>query len=52
MFNMALLLQRKDRCAEAADYWPRYLAIDRQSEWASRAGRSLKFCEMQQHLIV
>ena len=51
MFNLALLLQRKDRCAEAADYWRRYLAIDGQSEWASRARRSLKFCEMQQHLI-
>jgi hypothetical protein len=29
----------------------RYLAIDSQSEWATRARRSLKFCEMQQHLI-
>ena len=52
MFNLALLLQRKNQCAEAADYWRRYLAIDGQSEWASRARRSLKFCEMQQHLIV
>jgi len=52
IFNSALLLQRKNQCAEAADYWRRYLAIDRQSEWASRARRSLKFCEMQQHLIV
>jgi tetratricopeptide (TPR) repeat protein len=49
MFNLALLLQRKNQCAEAADYWRRYLAIDGQSEWASRARRSLKFCEMQQH---
>jgi hypothetical protein len=31
--------------------WRRYLAIDGQSDWASRARRSLKFCEMQQHLI-
>jgi len=52
MFNLALLLQRTNQCAEAADYWRRYLAIDGQSEWASRARRSLKFCEMQQHLIV
>ena len=53
MFNLALLLQRNNQCAEAADYWRRYLAIDGQSdEWASRARRSLKFCEMQQHLIV
>ena len=50
MFNLALLLQRNTQCAEAADYWRRYLAIDSQSEWASRARRSLKFCEMQQHL--
>ena len=39
-FNLALLLQRKNQCAEAADYWRRYLAIDGQSEWASRARRS------------
>jgi tetratricopeptide (TPR) repeat protein len=52
MFNLALLLQRTNQCAEAADCWRCYLAIDGQSEWASRARRSLKFCEMQQHLIV
>jgi Tfp pilus assembly protein PilF len=51
MFNLALLLQRRNECAEAADYWRRYLAIDDQSEWATRARRSLKFCEMQQQLI-
>ena len=51
MVNLALLLQRKNLCAEAPSYWRRYLAIDSQSEWASRARRSLKFCEMQQHLI-
>src|SRR5215469_8146742 len=50
IFNLALLLQRRNECAEAADYWRRYLAIDGQSEWATRARRSLKFCEMQQHL--
>jgi tetratricopeptide (TPR) repeat protein len=49
MFNLALLLQRKDQHAEAADYWRRYLASDCQSEWAARARRSLKFCEMQLH---
>jgi tetratricopeptide (TPR) repeat protein len=47
MFNLALLLQRKDQHAEAADHWRRYLTSDRQSEWAARARRSLKFCEMQ-----
>jgi tetratricopeptide (TPR) repeat protein len=47
MFNLALLLQRKGAYAEAADYWRRYLASDRVSEWAARARRSLKFCEIQ-----
>jgi hypothetical protein len=32
MFNLALLLQRRNECAEAAVYWRRYLAIDGQSE--------------------
>ena len=50
MFNLALLLQRTSRYAEAADYWRRYLANDRQSEWAAQARRSLKFCEMQINL--
>jgi tetratricopeptide (TPR) repeat protein len=50
MFNVALLLQRKSQYAEAADYWRRYLASDRQSEWAARARRSLKFCEMEVQL--
>jgi tetratricopeptide (TPR) repeat protein len=48
-FNLALLLQRKNEYTEAADYWRRYLANDCQSEWAARARRSLKFCEMQIH---
>jgi hypothetical protein len=47
MFNLALLLQRTNQYAEAADYWRRYLARDGQSERAARARRSLKFCEMQ-----
>src|SRR5215813_11627468 len=47
MFNLALLLQRKGAYAEAADYWRRYLASDRASEWGARARRSLKFCEIQ-----
>ena len=51
MFNLALLLQQKNQYAEAADYWRRYLANDRQSEWAARARRSLKFCEMQINLV-
>ena len=51
MFNLALLLQRRNHYTEAADYWRRYLASDCQSEWAMRARRSLKFCEMQGYLI-
>jgi hypothetical protein len=51
MFNLALLLQRTNQYAEAADYWRRYLASDCQSDWAARARRSLKFCEMQINLI-
>src|SRR6516164_5595818 len=47
VFNLALSLQRKGSYAEAADYWRRYLASDRASEWAARARRSLKFCEIQ-----
>ena len=51
MFNLALLLQRTNQYAEAADCWRCYLVSDTQSEWAARARRSLKFCEMQTHLI-
>ena len=51
MFNLALLLQRNNEYPEAVNYWRRYLATDSQSEWAARARRSLKFCEMQVHLI-
>jgi tetratricopeptide (TPR) repeat protein len=52
MFNLALLLQRKGAYAEAADYWRQYLASDRTSEWAARARRSLKFCEIQVNSLV
>jgi tetratricopeptide (TPR) repeat protein len=51
MFNLALLLQRKNQYAEATDFWRRYLASDCQTEWATRARRSLKFCEMQVHAM-
>ena len=50
MFNLALLLQRRNEYAEAAIYWRHFLSIDGKSEWATRARRSMKFCEMQQHL--
>jgi tetratricopeptide (TPR) repeat protein len=48
-FNLALLLQRSNRHKEAAEYWRRYLGNDARSEWAARARRCLKFCEMQMH---
>jgi tetratricopeptide (TPR) repeat protein len=51
MFNLALLLQRKGAYGEAADYWRRYLANDRASEWAAPAQRSLKFCEIQMNSL-
>jgi tetratricopeptide (TPR) repeat protein len=51
MFNLALLLQRTNQYAGAAGYWLRYLASDCQSEWAARARRSLKFCEIQINFI-
>jgi tetratricopeptide (TPR) repeat protein len=51
MFNLALLLQRKGAFAEAADYWRRYLVSDRASEWAVRARRSLKFCDIQMNSL-
>jgi tetratricopeptide (TPR) repeat protein len=50
-FNLALLLQRKGAYVEAADYWRQYLVNDRASEWAARAQRSLKFCEIQVNSI-
>jgi hypothetical protein len=42
MFNLALVLQRNNKHAEAAEYWRRYLANDAQSEWAARAPKILR----------
>src|SRR5215510_7994365 len=47
LFNMAVLKQRLEDHGEAADYWRRYLMVDSSSEWAARAKRALKLCEMQ-----
>src|SRR5205814_8332614 len=47
LFNMAVLMQRLEDHREAADYWRRYLMVDSSSEWAARAKRALKLCEMQ-----
>jgi hypothetical protein len=33
------------------DYWRQYLASDAVSEWAGRARRSLKFCEIQMNTV-
>jgi tetratricopeptide (TPR) repeat protein len=47
VFNMALFLQRLERHALAAPMWRRYLKVDRDSPWAERAKRALKYCEIQ-----
>ncbi len=47
MFNLALYLQRLGNHAEAATWWARYLERDRTSQWAERAKRALKYCEME-----
>jgi tetratricopeptide (TPR) repeat protein len=47
IFNMALFLQRLERHAQAAPMWRRYLELDRDSPWAERAKRALKYCEIQ-----
>jgi tetratricopeptide (TPR) repeat protein len=46
LFNLGLLHLRNDRHAEAAACWRRYLALDQESPWASRARQALKYCEM------
>jgi len=46
LFNLALLHQRRDRLRDAVECWRRYLALDRESAWASRAKQALKYCEM------
>ena len=46
VFNLALLLQRLERHQDAAKWWRQYLEFDGHSEWAARAKRALKFCEM------
>ena len=47
VFNMGLFLQRLERPAEAAKWWRRYLELDGSSDWAARARRALKYCEIQ-----
>ena len=47
IFNLGLLHQRCGQHADAVKFWRRYLALDKESPWAIRAKRALKFCEMQ-----
>lgn len=47
MFNLALFLQKLERHADAAKWWRQYLKHDDNSDWATRARRALKLCEMQ-----
>lgn len=52
VFNLALLLQRLNRLSDAAAQWKRYVELDRESSWARRAKRALKFCEIQMAVSV
>lgn len=47
MFNLALFLQKLERHSDAAKWWRQYLKHDSNSDWATRAKRALKLCEMQ-----
>ncbi len=47
MFNLALFLQKLERHSDAAKWWRQYLKHDSNSDWAMRAKRALKLCEMQ-----
>ena len=47
MFNLALFLQKLEKHSEAAKWWRQYLKLDSNSDWAARAKRALKLCEMQ-----
>jgi tetratricopeptide (TPR) repeat protein len=47
MFNLALFLQKLERHKDAAKWWRQYLKHDSNSDWAARAKRALKLCEMQ-----
>jgi hypothetical protein len=42
VFNLALLLQRNNKHAEAAEYWRQYLANDPQSEFGSAGAAVFK----------
>jgi tetratricopeptide (TPR) repeat protein len=46
-FNLALLLTRLDRCAEALTVWERFLALDPGSKQAATARKAATLCRMQ-----
>lgn len=46
IFNLGLMHQRREDHEQAARCWRRYLALDTTSDWAARARRALKYCEM------
>jgi tetratricopeptide (TPR) repeat protein len=45
-FNLALLLTRLDRCAEALSIWERFLELEPSSDQSSIAQRALTLCRM------
>jgi tetratricopeptide (TPR) repeat protein len=52
IFNIALFLQRLERHAEAAPWWRRYLEHDRDSPWAERAKRGLKYAKYRWRTLI
>jgi thioredoxin-like negative regulator of GroEL len=49
MFNLALLLQRNNKHAEAAEYWRRYLANDAPSEMGGTGASILEILRDAMH---
>jgi tetratricopeptide (TPR) repeat protein len=46
-FNLALLLTKLDRCAEALTIWERFLALEPSSKQAATARKAATLCRMQ-----
>ena len=51
MFNLACCFSERANMLRPQTIGASYSPTDRQSEWATRARRSLKFCEMQGRLV-
>jgi len=47
VFNMALFPAAARTARAGRSLWRRYLELDRDSAWAERAKRALKYCEIQ-----